>query len=403
MKTAIRKGRLSAKAYGLKAVAGEPGVFEAIVSVFGNVDYQGDRIVAGAFAGSLERWKSSGDPIPVIFSHQWDNLPSHIGKVLEAKELLPGDRALPPELAENGGLWTKFALDVDDSATFAPTVDRLLSERRLKEFSFAYDVLDEQRGTDGANELLELEVLEVGPTLKGANPATRLLSDSLETGGGSKLLEILAAGAKLVAHAFGPSDEDATRCVLCGLTRNTAAHNATSSDPGGEKARVPVTFEGAIEAELEAIYAAGVTWARGLDVGNGGFYFLHAEATYPAELRAIVLVEGWDDPIGEGIFYELTFERDDDGELAVKEAAELEIAVEVARKGRSWKHRGRSPLAVKDRATVSDEPDTGKAKSKVEDPVEGKAEDSETRTGSGEADGRDPAVVLLELAELELS
>lgn len=361
-KTAVRKGRVSAKAYGLKAVTDEPGTFEAIVSVFGNVDFQGDRILPGAFAGSLERWKASGDPIPVIFSHQWDNLPSHIGKVTEAKELLPGDALLPPELRANGGLWTKFALDVGDPATFAPTVDRLLSERRLKEFSFAYDVLEEQRGTDGVNELAELEILEVGPTLKGANPATQLLSDSLETGGGTKLLEILAAGAKLVSHAFAPGEEDSSRCVLCGLTRNTAAHNALGSGADGEKAHVPISFEGAVEQELEAIYAAGVTWARGLDVGNGGFYFLHAEATYPAELRSIVLVEGWDDPIGEGIFYELTLERGDDGELVVKEAAELEVTVEVAAKARAWKHRGRSPLPSKDRPTIkapeaTDDPD----------------------------------------------
>ena len=32
----------------LVADAGEPGVFEAIVSVFGNVDFQGDRIIPGA-------------------------------------------------------------------------------------------------------------------------------------------------------------------------------------------------------------------------------------------------------------------------------------------------------------------------------------------------------------------
>jgi Caudovirus prohead serine protease len=50
------------------------GTFEAIVSVFGNVDLVGDRVVKGAFKSSLKRWRESDDPIPVIWSHQWDNL-----------------------------------------------------------------------------------------------------------------------------------------------------------------------------------------------------------------------------------------------------------------------------------------------------------------------------------------
>ena len=45
---------------------GETGTFEATVAVFGNVDRGGDRIMPGAFKDTLERWKASGDPIPVI-------------------------------------------------------------------------------------------------------------------------------------------------------------------------------------------------------------------------------------------------------------------------------------------------------------------------------------------------
>lgn len=140
---------------------GEPeGTFEAVVSVFGNVDLAGDRVVHGAFAKSLETWKSSGDSIPVIWSHQWQNPDMHIGEVLEAEE-------------RDEGLWVKAQLDVADDPV-AAKVWRLLSKRRVREFSFAYDVLDEKARKD-ANDLLELDVIEVGPTLKGMNPDTLLL------------------------------------------------------------------------------------------------------------------------------------------------------------------------------------------------------------------------------------
>ncbi len=368
-KTALRKSKTVSRVVGLKAVGDpEEGIFEAYVSVFGNVDLHGDRIKAGAFAGSLARWNASGDPIPVIFSHQWDDLDAHIGEVLEAEEHLPGDPRLNGTgLEELGGLWTRFRLELDED--FAARVAKKLTKRTIREFSFAYDVLDEGRASDGATELLELDVLEVGPTLKGANPATVLLSKTLGEG-------------------WQDLDEGA---LLDRLAKAVAAHEP--------KARVSVTFEGAIEDELEALYLAGLEWARGLDVGNGGFYALHPEATYPGELRSIVLVEGWDDPYDEGLFYELTFERDDDGELSVKEAAEIEVSVEVTRKARAMKHRGaRSAIPEKGRGTVAAEPKTGSTKGKAEGTGGAAAEDLE-ETGS-ETDGGDPALVELELLEL---
>lgn len=57
----------------LKALNPAAGIFGAVVSVFGNVDSVGDRVVPGAFKASLARWQASHDPIPVIWPHQWDN------------------------------------------------------------------------------------------------------------------------------------------------------------------------------------------------------------------------------------------------------------------------------------------------------------------------------------------
>lgn len=142
----------------------DEGTFEATVAVFGNVDSMGDRIVPGAFAKTLGEWRKTGDPIPVILSHQWDNPMSHIGVVH------PQDVKETPK-----GLLVKGRLDVADNEV-ARQVHRLMKRRSLREFSFGYRVPSggQKRGKDGANELLEIDLVELGPTLKGANPATEL-------------------------------------------------------------------------------------------------------------------------------------------------------------------------------------------------------------------------------------
>lgn len=351
MKTALRQGRIVSPVYGLKALTDEgPGIHEAIVAVFGNVDFHGDRIIAGAFSGFLSRLEASHELLPVIFSHQWNDLASHIGYALEAKELLPGDERLPTELRALGGLWVKFRLDVDDEKTWAPTIDRHLNRRTIKEFSFAYDVLDERRGSDGANELLELDVFEVGPTLKGANPSTALLSKGLgdeatramfrelatKAGAdGDALLAELDELVKTVAHAFAPGDEDESRCILCGLTRNTVAHNANAADPDGTKAWV--TLAGSMEERQEAAYAAACEWAADQNVGDGGFYCAYLEATY--DDRIVILVEGWNDPPGVGEFYELDYTIGDDGKAEVASPRLVAVEATTVAKSRGMKHR----------------------------------------------------------------
>lgn len=155
----------------------EAGQFEAIVSVFGNVDHGGDVVMPGAFSRTLAEWRESGDPIPVIWSHQIGDPESHIGYVLDAAELLPGDERLPVKLRDNGGLWVRAQLDLDEPR--AAKVHRLLKGRRVKQFSFSYDVRDGALGErDGRDvyELRDLDLFEVGPTLLGMNPATDLVA-----------------------------------------------------------------------------------------------------------------------------------------------------------------------------------------------------------------------------------
>lgn len=137
------------------------GRVEAIVSVFGNVDHVGDRVVKGAFAKSIARWKTSGDRVPVILSHQWGDIWSHIGETESLEETSKGLKAV-------------YTLDIADNPV-AAQVYRLMKRRTLKEHSFAYEVKAEAF-ENGANELRELELIEIGPTLKGVNPETELLA-----------------------------------------------------------------------------------------------------------------------------------------------------------------------------------------------------------------------------------
>lgn len=149
----------------VKAYDAAKGTFEAIVSVFGNVDYGGDRVMPGAFAKTLADWDTSGDPIPVIWSHEWNDPASHIGWVEKAEE-------------REEGLWVRAQLDIEANEK-AAYVARLLKQRRITQFSFGYEARDYRtvKDPDGTTvrELTEISLFEVGPTLLGMNPDTVLL------------------------------------------------------------------------------------------------------------------------------------------------------------------------------------------------------------------------------------
>lgn len=145
----------------------DEGVFEAIVAAY-NVDSVGDKIIPGAFAESIDAWKASGDPIPVLWSHMSQDPDYHIGWVLDAEERAEG-------------LWVKAQLDPEDLAdrqSKAAKVYKLLKGRRVTQFSFAYDIVEGawvDKQDESYYELRKLQLFEVGPTLIGANQTTELL------------------------------------------------------------------------------------------------------------------------------------------------------------------------------------------------------------------------------------
>lgn len=139
----------------------DPGQFEAIVSVFGNVDSYGDRMVKGAFARTL---KEKGPP-PIYWNHAWELGP--IGESIEAEE-------------RDEGLWIKGQLwvDIDDSLIARIHKGMTANPPAVREFSFAFRTIKSQWVNEEGveiRELLDVELFEAGPVTVGANPETELI------------------------------------------------------------------------------------------------------------------------------------------------------------------------------------------------------------------------------------
>jgi len=213
----------------VKATGDGAGEFEAIVAVFGNVDSGGDVIVKGAFTDTLAEWQASGDPIPVVWSHDSNDPFSHIGSVVEASET-------------DTGLLVKGQLDLDNPK--AAQVHKLLKGRRVTQFSFAYSVLDggpTEVDGESAFELRRLKLYEVGPTLVGMNQATELLSaksDDVDAKAGRVLS---AKNVEVVTNAIAAADalKSALKTLLDAATNDdgkaSTGQQVKDEEPSGVK------------------------------------------------------------------------------------------------------------------------------------------------------------------------
>jgi HK97 family phage prohead protease len=141
-----------------------PGEFTATASVFDVIDSYGEVVRKGAFAESIAQMKASGDPIPIVWQHDWHDPFSHIGYIKSIQET-------------ETALLYHGVLDIADNPK-AAQVYRLMKGRRVMQQSFGYDVLAGGRATvDGVDvyEITNVKLHEVGPCLVGVNNNTRLL------------------------------------------------------------------------------------------------------------------------------------------------------------------------------------------------------------------------------------
>lgn len=145
--------------------AGDEGIIEAVVSVFGNLDSYNERVMPGAFTKSIATSLPTG-----VLAHDWEN---PVATTLYVEELSAGDPRLPEAIKGNGGLFIRgqFFEDIPSSWETYLKIKRGL----FREFSIGYEVvLDGYK--DGVRELHEVKLHEWSPVLVGANPATSLLA-----------------------------------------------------------------------------------------------------------------------------------------------------------------------------------------------------------------------------------
>jgi HK97 family phage prohead protease len=148
-----------------------PGQFTALVSAFGNEDSQGDIVEAGAFTKTLTEWEDRGRPIPIVWSHQFQDPEAFLGVYTAAEET-------------EAGLLLTGQLDLDHPR--AARVHQLMRSGVIVEFSISgqvrdYELIEKDDDDDGGwwmppMRIKEIDLWEAGPCFKGANPETELLS-----------------------------------------------------------------------------------------------------------------------------------------------------------------------------------------------------------------------------------
>jgi HK97 family phage prohead protease len=109
-----------------------------------------------AYNADISFWNASKNRLPVLISHDWQDESANIGHV-QRLEAVPGY-----------GLVAHMRLDLSNPR--AKYIHKLLSERRMVEWSIGYDLLPggEQKQADGSSLLTHIHLIEVSVVLKGA-------------------------------------------------------------------------------------------------------------------------------------------------------------------------------------------------------------------------------------------
>lgn len=183
----------------------EEGQFMVYPSTFTREpDSYGDVVAKGAFLDDIKAWADSGNTLPGLFGHRFDDPDYYVASAIEQGE-------------DEHGWFVKGEFDMESPK--GPHVYRLVKSKRLTQLSFAFDVLEEgvvelEDGTK-ANELRKLKVYEFSFVPIGANQdtsvvAVKAITDGMKAGRvlSSKNLDSLrAARDSIDAVIVAASDE----------------------------------------------------------------------------------------------------------------------------------------------------------------------------------------------------
>lgn len=183
-----------------------PGII-AYASTFDRVpDAYGDVIAPGAFKGTLERLKASGNNLPLLYGHVMDDPAAIIGTVTKAEE-------------DDHGLLVEATFDM--ASENAQQVRRAVLAKAITKLSFAFTVLDrheiELPEYGRVNELTELEIYEVSLVVVPANPNAQVVS----------------------AKDAAPGTKEPNGLEAVEHTDETEAEEAKAEEPEGAKAEEP--------------------------------------------------------------------------------------------------------------------------------------------------------------------
>lgn len=146
----------------LKATATttDRGEFSAIAAAY-SVDRVKDRIIKGAFEGSIRRWQASGKRIPLHWDHRGE--PDQIIGSIDPASMQETDE----------GLVVKGRMDLEASEV-AREAWRAMKTGSMS-LSFGYVATKTRKASGGVQELLELDLFEISIVPAPANADTRVL------------------------------------------------------------------------------------------------------------------------------------------------------------------------------------------------------------------------------------
>ncbi len=154
MKTKTGRSDLERKQFAFKAdKVGEDGTFSGYGSVFGVLDSYREIVAPGAFAESLKALEDSGDPLPALWQHRWD-------QPIGGYDLLAED---------DRGLKVSGWLMVNE-IPLAAQAHALMKRRVVKGLSIGYYVLeDSYNEKDRIRTLKKIDLQEISIVTFPAN------------------------------------------------------------------------------------------------------------------------------------------------------------------------------------------------------------------------------------------
>jgi hypothetical protein len=152
------------------------------------------------------------------------------------------------------------------------------------QFSFSYDVIREAKASDGANDLIELRLIEAGPCLAGMNQETELMSrKSVQEMLARESNEPTWAGTAIPRKAV-----DELRNKVSGVVENfldelydeVTAPKATDADLRKRIDALSPDADADLRRRLDELSAPKAAAPRGVDVGPLATVLLHAAALF---------------------------------------------------------------------------------------------------------------------------